>query len=169
MSDKLALITKALQEHHDIRNNVKLAGDSVNDIGALITLQQAQSGWTQSSGEALMAKQNQMQQAINFLADGLKTHFAFEEKAFPPLFGKLLMKALIFEHQEIGRQIDNAGTMLASIKLEGLRQSELLSKKLLIQQSISTLGQRIEEHASHEEIILRMIKHALEAEVGQET
>ena len=90
-----------------------------------------------------MAKQNQMQQAINFLEEGLKNHFAFEEKAFPPLFGKLLMKALIFEHHEIGRQIDNARTMLASIKLEGLRQSELLSKKLLIQQSISTLGQRL--------------------------
>ena len=39
MSDSSGVITKALQEHHDIREHVKLAGDSVNDIDALITLQ----------------------------------------------------------------------------------------------------------------------------------
>jgi 2-hydroxychromene-2-carboxylate isomerase len=158
----LAVITKIIAEHHDIREHVKFAGDTVTDIEALFTLQKAYSGWTQSSAQALMAKQNQLQQAINFLEQGLKNHFASEEKALPPLFGELLMRALLVAHHDIGKQIENAKAMLAGTKLEGLSQPELLSKKSEIQHTVSSISQVVSEHASQEEIILNMIKRALE-------
>ena len=60
MPDALAVITRAISEHHAIREHVKLAGDTVNDIEALITLQRAHAQWTQSSISALAEKQNQM-------------------------------------------------------------------------------------------------------------
>lgn len=162
MPDALAVITRVISEHHAIREHVKLAGDAVNDLEALSTLYRAQSRWSQSSIEALIEKQEQMQQTISFLEQGLKNHFAFEEKALLPLFGELLMKAILHEHHDIGRQIESAKTTLAIIKLEGLRQPDLLSKKSEIQQIINHLCQAVEEHASHEEIILSMMKTALE-------
>lgn len=164
MSDALAVIMKVISEHRAIRKHVKLAGDTVADIDALFTLQKAYSGWNQSSTEALITKENQLQQVVSFLDEGLKNHFSFEEEAMSPLFGELLMRAILLEHHDIGRQIQNAKAMLAATKLEGLGQQELLSKKSEIQQTISSVCQAVEEHASHEETILSMMREALEDE-----
>ena len=162
MPDALAVITRVIAEHHTIRGHVKLAGDAVNDIEALFTLQRTQSGWSQTSITGLIDKQRQLLQTLNFLEEGLKNHFGFEEKALPPLFGDLLMKALLYAHRQISKQIDGVKTSLANVKLEGLDQHELLSKRSVIQQDINNLLQAVEEHAHHEEIILNMIKKALE-------
>ena len=162
MPDALAVVTKVISEHHAIRGHIKLAGDTVNDIEALFALQRTQSGWSQTSITALIEKRDQLLQTISFLEEGLKNHFDFEEKALPPLFGKLLMKAILYEHHEISRQIRSAKTTLANIKLEGLDQRELFSKKSVIQQNIHNLRQTVEDHAQHEETILNMLKKALE-------
>lgn len=162
MSDALTIINKVIAEHQLVREHVKLTGDRVNDIEALFTLHKAHSGWTQSSSQTLITKQNELQQAVSFLEQGLKNHFAFEEEALSPLFGELLMKALRLEHEKFRRQIASAKAMLATTKLEGLGQQELLAKKSQIQQAINDLCQMVEEHAGHEEIMLKMIKKALE-------
>jgi hypothetical protein len=162
MSDALTIVARVISEHHAIRGHVKLAGDTVNDIEALFTLQRTQSGWSQASITALIEKRDQLLQAISFLEEGLKNHFDFEEKALLPLFGKLLMKAILHEHYKISRQIRSAKKTLADIKLEGLGQRELFSKKSVIQQNINSLCQTVEEHAQHEETILNMMKKALE-------
>ncbi len=168
MPDALEVITRAIAEHHAIRGHVRLAGDAVNDIEALFTLQKAYSGWTQSSKQALSAKQDQLQQAMGLLEQGLKNHFTFEKEALAPLFGELLMRAILAEHNNIGRQIESAKTMLATARLEGLSQPELLSKKSEIQQAVNNLCQAVEEHAGHEEIILKMMKQALEEGMGDD-
>jgi len=162
VSDALAVINKVIAEHREIRRHVKLAGDAINDIEALFTLQKARSGWFQGSAQEITTKQNQMQQSLNLLEQGLRNHFDFEEKHLPPLFGELLMKALLAEHGDINRQISNAKAMLASTRLAGLGRQEMLQKESEIQQMINTLCQTVEEHASHEETILNMMKRALE-------
>jgi len=161
MSDALAVITRVISEHHNIRGHVKLAGDTVSDIEAIFTLRKAYSGWTQSSTQALVEKLNQIQQAVSSLEEGLKNHFTFEEAALPPFLGEFLMKALRQEHQEISRQIGKAKTRLVGTKLEGLSQQELLSRKSEIQQMVNHLSQTVEEHAGHEEIILGMVEKAV--------
>jgi hypothetical protein len=162
MPDPLAVVTRVISEHHAIRGHVKLAGDTVNDIEALFTLQRTQSGWSQASIATLIEKRDQLLQAISFLEEGLRNHFDFEEKALLPLFGKLLTKAILHEHHKISRQIRSAKTTLADIKLEGLGQRELLSTRSVIQGNINRLCQTVEEHAQHEETILNMMKKALE-------
>ena len=162
MPDALAVITKAISEHHAIRKHVKLAGDTVNDIEAFFALQRTQSGWSQTSITALIEKQDQLLQTISFLEQGLKNHFGFEEEALPPLFGELLMKAILHEHYEISRQIESTKTTLTNIELKGPDQRELLSKKSQVQGTINQLCQAVEEHAHHEEIVLSMIKKVLE-------
>jgi DNA-binding transcriptional regulator YhcF (GntR family) len=79
------------------------------------------------------------------------------------LFGELLMRALLLEHQGIKKQIDEAKSLVAKTKLEGLSQKELLSKKSQIQQKVENILQLVEEHAVREETILKMLKKALEA------
>lgn len=162
MPNALTTVTKIISEHHAIRGHIKLAGDTVNDIEALFTLQRTQAGWGQTSIRALVEKRDQLLQTISFLKEGLRNHFAFEEEALPPLVGKLLMKAILYEHHEISAQIRSAKTTLANIELEGLGQRELLATKSIIQQSIDSLCQTVEEHAQHEDTILKMMKKALD-------
>jgi hypothetical protein len=162
MRDVSAIVERVILEHHAIRRHIKLAGDTVNDIEALLTLERTQSGWSQTSITALIEERNRLLQAITSLEAGLHNHFSFEEEALPQLFGDLLMKAILHEHHRISRQIESAKTTLASIKLEGLDQHELLSDKSAIQQNINSLSKAIEEHAQHEEAILNMMKKALE-------
>ena len=166
MSDNLTVISRVIDEHHSIKGSIKLVGESVGDLEALFSLQKVYAGWTQSSIEMLAEKQKKLQQTLSFLDEGIKNHFAFEEKALTPLFGELLMRALIFEHREMGKEISEAKSMVADTRLEGLSREELLSQKSHIQQVVSGICQMIVEHATHEETILKMIKRALE-EKGQ--
>jgi hypothetical protein len=162
MWDASAIVTRVISEHHAIRGHIKLAGDTINDIEALFTIQRRQSGWSQTSITALIEERDRLLQAISFLEEGLKNHFGFEEDALPPLFGELLMKAILHEHHRISKQIGSAKITLANIELEGLDRRELFSKKSIIQQNVNDLCRTIEEHAQHEEVILNMMKKALE-------
>jgi len=163
MADDLATIRKVIAAHHTIRRDVKSVGDSVSDLEALFSLQQAQSGWSQGSIETLSKKREQLMQTIRLLDDGLKKHFALEEKLLPPLFGEGLMKALLLEHRDISKKLEEAKAMVTSTTLEGLSQEELLYKKARFQQMISNTCQMVEEHAGHEELILRMLERGLAA------
>jgi hypothetical protein len=99
MADNLATVNRAIEEHHTIRAHVKLVGDSVSDLEALFSLQKARPDWILSSPEALSEKKDKLLQTLSTLDEGLKNHFSFEDKLFPPLFGELLMQALKIEHR----------------------------------------------------------------------
>ena len=161
MPDALEVITKVISEHRKITNHTKLAGDTMNDIDALFTLQRTQykAGWSMTSVTDLIKKRGQLLQTINLLEDGLKNHFGYEEEVLPLVFGELLMKAILREHHEILGQIENAQTTI--INLEGLDQDELFSKELVVLQIIKNLCQTVEDHAHHEETALNMMKKAL--------
>lgn len=162
MADNLALVNRAIEEHHTIRGSIKLVGDSVSDLEALFSLQKARPDLILSSTDQLTEKQNKLQQTLSYLDEGLKNHFGFEEKLLPPLFGEFLMKALILDHRAIKKQIDAAKSLVSDTKLEGLSQKELLSRKSRIQQQVDNILQLVEDHAAREETILQMLKKALE-------
>jgi len=162
MVDNLTIIHRMIEEHRVIRTHVKLVGDSMNDMEAFLSLQKVHAGWTQSSKEGMIEKQEKLQQTLSSLSEGLNNHFGFEEKTLPPLFGELLMQALIFEHREIMNKLSEAKSMVFDTRLEGLDQKELLAKKWDIQQVVGSLPQVIEGHARKEETILNMMKKAME-------
>ena len=163
MADTLKVIEKAIEEHHHIRANLKHAGDSVTDIEAMFTLNKEYARWSQSSVKELKDKQGELLKSVGTLEQGLKRHFGFEEAALPPLLGDVLMKTVIQEHGEIAGLLEKAKDSLREGTLEGLNQRELLSKKAEIQANIHHIVEAVEEHATHEETILKMIKKALEA------
>lgn len=162
MQDKLAIIRRIIDEHQTIKGHLKLVGDSVSDQEALAALQKAHADFIPGRLEVMSEKQKELQQTMRALDEGLKNHFAFEEKALPPLLGELLMQALILEHREIKNEIDEAKSTVESIKLEGLSREELLSKESHIQQMIDNICQLVEEHATKEEAILEMVQRALD-------
>ena len=162
MPDVLAVINRVIEEHRKIREHVRLAGDSLNDMEALFALQKQRGGWGQSSVKDLDEKQGRLQQAVSFLEQGLKNHFGFEEELLFPLFGELMEKAFLREHRVVRQQMESARTAVVSAEFTGLSQRESLSKKSVIQQMVNSLGQAIEEHAGHEEVILDMVKKTLE-------
>ena len=166
MSDTLRVIEEAIAEHHSIRENLKHAGESVTDIEALFALHKAIAGWSQSSVRELKDKQGQLFKAIASLEQGLKRHFGFEEKELPPLLGEVLMKTIVSEHGEITGLIAKAKASLAGGVPEGLSQPEMLTRKAKIQANIHQIIEAVEEHAKHEEVILMMIKKALEGSVS---
>jgi hemerythrin len=162
MADNLALVNRVIEEHHTIRGNIKLVGDSVSDLEALFSLQKARPELILSSPEKLKGKQEKLQQTLSYLDEGLKNHFGFEEKLLPPLFGEFLMKALVLDHRAINKQIDATKSLVAETTFEGMNQKELLSRKSQIQQYVDSILQLVEDHASREEIIMKMLKKALE-------
>ena len=164
MLDSLAIINRILEEHQTIRGHVKLVGDSVSDEEALSSLEKVRADWIPGRPEILSEKKKKLQQTINALDEGLKNHFAYEEKTLPPLLGELLMRSLLLEHQAIKKEIEEAKSATASIKLEGLERDRLLSEEARMQQMVAGICQLVGEHATKEDTVLTMLQTALKGE-----
>jgi hypothetical protein len=158
--DDLDVIRRTIEEHHKVRGNIRLVGEAVNDMEAILGLQQSHASWGQSSAVALPDVLERLQRSISGLNEGLRNHFGFEEKYLPPVFGTNLMKALIFDHDEIRQKLAVcAGSMVVDLKSQS--QEELLASRNRIQQMVADLTGTIESHASREEVVLRMLERAL--------
>jgi len=155
------MLNKIKEEHINIRENVKLVGDSVNDREALNALSGTRNDWIPDKTEIFSEKQKRLQQTLSFLGDGLRNHFALEIDYLTSFLDEPFMRALILEHHDILKQLGEAKLMAADIKLDGLGQDELISKEAQIQQTISKLGQAIIEHAIREETLLGMLEKGL--------
>jgi hemerythrin len=160
MAGELKIIDEVIAQHKIIRLNLQGVQTSLTDFDALFSLQKAQSGWAQSSVDKLLDQQRQLQDALNRVQKGLNRHFAYEEEALPPLFGKAFTKALMVVHGEIRQYIEKTISMAGSTRLEGRSQSEILSEKSRLQEATNTLGQMIEQHANTEEQMLAMLRRA---------
>ena len=99
---------------------------------------------------------------VSALEAGLNTHFGYEEKYLPPIFGDYLMKALLYEHNKVRQQIGVAKKTVHETKIDNIDRQSLFHHKTLVQDCVGRLLQTIEDHAGHEEIILLMIKSGLE-------
>jgi hypothetical protein len=170
MLDDFAILRRikwVLDEHQTIKKHMKLVGDSVPDREALGSLRRTRTGWVPGQPEILAENLRKLQQTLGFLDDGLKNHFAFEAKNLPPLCGDLLMQALLIEHGEILRKIDETKSVIANAKLEAMSEEEFISQESRIQQIITSLFHSIEAHTTNEEVILRMIRRVLEEKTKQ--
>ena len=162
MAGELEVIDQVIAQHKIIRLNLQGVQTSLTDFDALFSLQKVQSGWAQSSVDKLLDQKRQLQDALTQVQTGLNTHFSYEEKTLPPLFGEAFMKALIFAHGEIKQQISKAVSMVNSSNLEGLSQPDLRAEKSRLQAATHTLGQMVEQHATTEEQMLKMLRKAFE-------
>lgn len=163
MLDNLAIINRMIDEHQAIRGHIKLVGESISDREALMSLERARADWVPGQLEILGEKQRNLQQAMSYLDEGLRNHYAYEETMLPALLGNLFMKALILDHREIQEQLDKAKSLVADTKLEGLSREELLTRESHLKQVIDKICQLVEEHTLKEDTIFQMLKRALAA------
>lgn len=159
---KLRRINRVFDEHRVIRKHVKLVGDSVPDKEALNELRKTRTDWPPGQSDVLAEKLEKLQQTLSFLDEGLKNHFVFEGENLPPLCGDLLMRAILLEHAEIEKKIAEAKSTVANFTLEGLNKEELASQGSQVQQMIGSLLSLVEEHATKEETVLKMMQRVLE-------
>lgn len=155
MSYDIATINYVIDDHEVVKENIERVGSSINDLQAVSSLQE-----TLGSVDVLTGKRKDLQEAMNLLAEGLQKHFTYEEKMLLPLFGRALMQALAFEHQEIRTAIEEVKLLVFSSWPES--QEELYSRRGSIQQATNRLCQMIEGHADREDTILKMVKRSLE-------
>jgi hypothetical protein len=165
MENYLAIINKVIAEHQTIRSHIKLVGDSIPDREALAGLEKTRADWVPGKPEVLSESQNKLVQAISYLEEGLRNHFTFEQNAFPPLLGDLFMRAILLDHEEIMKEIKEDRVITAETGLGGLSREDLLDRESKIRQAVDDLGRLIDEHAGREEVILDMLRRALEDKV----
>lgn len=168
MENYLDIINKVIAEHQTIRSHIKLVGDSIPDREALSGLEKTRADWVPGKPEVVSDSQNKLIQAISYLEEGLINHFAFEQSAFPPLLGDLFMRAIILDHEEIMEGIKEGRVIAAETGLGKLGREDLLDRESKIWQAVDDLGRLIDEHASREEVILDMLRRALEAKARGE-
>jgi hemerythrin len=165
--DKLAIVREVMDEHQTIRGHIKLLEDSISDEEALTALENIRSDWIPGRLEDMPEKQKRLQQTLTLVQQGLKRHYAFEEEYLRPLFGDLIMEALVLEHRALSKEIGRARLIVANTKLEGLSREKLLSKESHIKEMIDSICQMKQEHLAKEEAILDMVQRALEARAKQ--
>ena len=129
MADYLALIQKIIDEHKKFKEHIRLIGDTISDREALSGLEKARTALMPSQLENLAQKQEKLQQLLSVLDEGLRNHFAFEERTLPPLLGEVFMKALALDHRGVGKKLDEAKAVVFKVKLEGLSRQELEHKQ----------------------------------------
>jgi len=167
MEDKLKIIKAVIDQHKAIRENTGFVGAALSDQEALTSLEKVRADWTPGRMEALSERYSRLHQVLSRLDEGIKKHFAFEEKALPTLLGDLLMRAFLLEHREIEKEINEARTIVTDMPLEVSDREELLGNESRIQQRIGVVLQFIEDHATKEEMILEMVRRALVEEKGE--
>jgi hemerythrin len=159
--DYLTIINKTIEAHRVIRGHIKLVGEAIPDKEALFNLSRESPNWL--PGQARLAeKQQKLQQTLSALDEGLKNHFAFEEKYLPPLLGEFLLRALLADHRLIKDELSNAKSMAFDTNLTALNPEEIAAYQFRIHQKINGLREMVEEHATREDVVLNWLKRALQ-------
>jgi len=161
-SAMLRRINRLREEHQAISEHLKLVGDSLSDREALRSLRGARSDWVPSRPQILGKNLEKLQQTLSHLEEGLGNHFVFEEDNLPPLCGDLLMKAILVDHQEIRKKLDEAKSIVFTTKLDGISEGELTSLRSRIIEAVDNVLNVVGEHARKEQVVLEMMRAVLE-------
>jgi hypothetical protein len=163
--EQLKIIDQVIREHQQIRSNIKLVGETVNDMEAVFGLQQAYSSWTQSTAVELKQKLDVMTRVLGTLLSGVAAHFTFEQERFPLLLGETVSHAIELEHEDIQKKAKLVSSSFAALDLDTLDKTTILTKKVQLQTNVGELTQMLQEHAHREDVIIGMVKKSLEESV----
>ena len=165
MKDHKAIIKQVAGEHQIILSDMKLAGETINDREAIITLEQTRSNWIPGQVDVIARKRDEVLEILGKLVQGLERHYVFEEDVMPPLLGKLLMKTIRLEHRELKTQFSRVIKAITGIKLEGIGREELLAREWQMRDMIEDIRRHKEEHLAREEAILNLLHKAFQEEI----
>ena len=165
-TEKMAIVSRVIAEHQAIRHNVNLMGESMNDLEAILNLEQRKQEWTPGKPETVTEKQAKLEQTLMTLGQGLKNHFSFEEKYLFPLTGELLAESLTLDHKRITRELEAASTLVREMPLGDIAPKELAAQEDQIRKMIHSLHHLVEKHATTENAIIESMNRALQERQG---
>jgi urease gamma subunit len=162
MPDALEIINSVIAQHGKVTEHVKTTGTRMNDIDAVFSVQRAayKVAWSASSVKEMLDKRDQLMETLTIMEEGLKKHFAYEEKALPLVFGELLMKDILDAHKAINEQLEKTKATLKG--LDGLDKEELFARRTELVDSVHDLRKTVVDHAHDEEEILGMVRKVFE-------
>ena len=158
MPEYLDRIREIIVEHRAILSYVKQVGDSISDKAALTSLERAR--LVSGGPEYLTQELVPLKQTLAQLDEGLKNHFAREEEWLPPVLGKFLMRALLIEHRDMQKSIDDARSAAMDPVVEKLSKQELIAKDAELKKLVARLSRLIRRHARMEDRVLGMLERA---------
>jgi len=167
--DEFALlrrIIKVLDEHENLRNHVKLVGDSLSDYEARGNVRKAQEDWEPVQSDDEAQEMERLRKTFLVLETGLQNHFTLEEELLPPLIGDFLTRALLIEHGRIKDGIKKVKSSITGMAEVGLTRGEFLSRDSELRQLMENLRSLIDSHAQREDSILFMLKIVLAEKTG---
>ena len=170
MMDEFALlrrIIKILDEHENLRNHVKLVGDSLSDYEAKGNVIKVQKDWQPVQSGYEVAELERLREKFLVLETGLQNHFTLEEELLPPLLGEFLIKALLIEHGRIKGGLKKLKSAVSSMVEGGLTREEFLTRNSELRQLMENLRSLLDSHARREDTILFMLKIVLEEKTGE--
>lgn len=166
MKEPENVISKMMEEHRYIGENVDRMENSMSDVNALAWLERESSNIMLSSEQAFTDKLNTLEKSLDQLISSLKKHFAFEEDYFLNLLDKKVSKELAQEHQNINSEFDKASLLIKNLSSESLSREKFLVKKMEVLNSVTDISHLIREHALKEDNILRMMKKEPKSNTG---
>ena len=149
-------------EHVNVRKLIGIVGATFVDLDVFFRLQTERFELSQVSLQSLSDKYSEVGRTVQNLWQNLKKHFEYEEYHLPEVLGTTLTKALNLEHEDIARMMDLVLKTIAETKFTGLTQSEMLAKKTMLQEMIGKLTDKLEAHAKDEEVLMKLVKLAIE-------
>lgn len=158
----LEIISEVMAQHKALIGQLESASDSVSDMEALLRLERARSDLVLGFHKKLSEKSSQLEQIIIPLDRGLRAHYTFEEQTLPPLLGRTLTEALIFEHKQLLYEMDQAISLISNAKVEGLTHNEEMEKESEIYQGLDNLRQKKMDHLNREDAILLTLQNVIQ-------
>jgi hypothetical protein len=165
MADSLEILSKIIEEHRLIQDNITHVSEKANDVNAQVLLDWERTDLAVSGPDSLDSKVDILKKSVAAMQVNLGRHFGYEEQYLPAVLGPELMHILLSDHTAIRAALLRAAAELNSFKSEGVDPKELLEKKMELIAVISDLTDLIKEHALKEDTILRGKKRELESGV----
>jgi len=144
MSSNL-VIDNLLHKHEAILAQMKLVNELVDERKSIKT------------GPNMAYWKMNLQQSINYLHEGLKQHYLYENEVLPFLAGNSLMDAILLERQTMMKRLEEIDFLLLNISPEGL--SAIWNN---VRKVISNFSQWLFDHHMLEDVMLKNLKTNLQ-------
>jgi hypothetical protein len=160
--DDLEIITKVMDQHELLQERFGSISSIMSDRRALSLIEEAKDALGVNWRLSLSQRRDYLVASLLAVEQGMKSHYDFEEEMLPPLYGELLMRALIFEHRELTDYMRETVEAVSALDLQELDHQEELEREVLISTRLGTLRDKKLDHQRREEAVLVTLRRILE-------
>jgi hypothetical protein len=160
--EDLEIITKVMEQHKVLLNQINSVAEVMSDKDALFLLEKTQTELSVNFRLSLEERRASLIDSLNTIEKGLKKHYDFEEEMLPPLLGKLLNEALVNEHKNLRTEMQKVIEKISKIKVKGLNHDNEITQEASMNKLLYGLREKKLDHQKREEAILITLQNICE-------